>query len=109
MRDGVLQQVPYQDHPPRAEYRLTQKGRDFWHVVTAMRQWGDRWAAPAGPPLEVRHDSCGHVVEVLAVCSHCGARLGPQDLTAIAGRARPKEIRPRTRVAVATPRERSVD
>ena len=46
--NGVLKRVPYSDHPPRSEYRLTEKGRDLWHVVTAMRQWGDRWAAPAG-------------------------------------------------------------
>jgi DNA-binding HxlR family transcriptional regulator len=44
--NGVLKRVPYQDHPPRSEYRLTDKGRDLWHVVTAMRQWGE--------PLDVR-------------------------------------------------------
>ena len=53
--DGVLERVPYQDNPPRAKYRLTEKGRDLWHVLTAMRQWGDRWAAPDGPPLKMRH------------------------------------------------------
>src|SRR3974377_1938609 len=36
---GILKRVPYQDHPPRSEYRLTGKGRDLWHVVAAMRQW----------------------------------------------------------------------
>ncbi len=105
--NGVLEQVPYQDHPPRAEYKLTDKGRDLWQVVTAMRQWGDRWAAPAGPPLEVRHDSCGHVVEVLAVCSHCGGRLDPRDLTAIPGSGANQGDFARTRVAVASPQEPS--
>ena len=52
---GLLRRVPYQDHPPRCEYRLTGKGRDLWHVVTAMRQWGDRWAAPGGPSVETTH------------------------------------------------------
>jgi DNA-binding HxlR family transcriptional regulator len=82
---GVLDQVPYQDHPPRAEYQLTDKGRDLWHTLTAMRQWGDRWAAPDGPPLEVRHDRCGHVVDVVPTCSHCGARLDPRAITAVPG------------------------
>ena len=36
--NGVLERVPYQEHPPRSEYLLTEKGRDLWHVVTAMRQ-----------------------------------------------------------------------
>jgi DNA-binding HxlR family transcriptional regulator len=83
--NGVLKRVPYQDHPPRSEYRLTAKGRDLWHVMAAMRQWGDRWAAPNGPPLKIRHKGCGRIVEVLPVCSHCGERLDLHAFTAIAG------------------------
>ena len=48
---GVLKKVLYSEHPPRYEYRLTDKGRDLWPVLTAMRQWGDKYAAPDGPPL----------------------------------------------------------
>ena len=66
--------------PPRSEYQLTAKGRDLWHVLTAMRQWGDRWAAPAGPPLRVRHATCGRIVKAVAVCSHC---LEPLDLGSV--------------------------
>ena len=46
---GVLARVPYSEHPPRYDYRLTDKGRDLWPVLTAMRQWGDRYARPVGP------------------------------------------------------------
>src|SRR5664280_719114 len=56
---GVLVRVPYSEHPPRYDYRLTDKGRDLWPVLTTMRQWGDRYAAPSGPPLEVTHNACG--------------------------------------------------
>ncbi len=52
---GVLERVQYSHRPPRYEYRLTDKGRDLWPVLTAMRQWGDRYAAPDGPP--VTHDA----------------------------------------------------
>jgi DNA-binding HxlR family transcriptional regulator len=69
---GVLRKVPYQDHPPRHEYRLTERGHDLWPVLTAMREWGDRWAAPAGAPLEVVHDACGEVLGVVPICGHCG-------------------------------------
>ena len=54
VRHGVLERVPYQEHPPRYDYRLTPKGRDLWTVATAMRQWGDRWAA-RGPLVETVH------------------------------------------------------
>src|SRR5204863_3140415 len=79
--DGILERVPYQDNPPRANYRLTEQGRDLWHVLTAMRQWGDRWAAPKGPPLKMRHATCGRVVKAVATCSHCGEPLSLPSVT----------------------------
>jgi DNA-binding HxlR family transcriptional regulator len=83
--NGIFERVPYQDHPPRAEYRLTDKGRDLWQVVGAMRQWGDRWAAPEGPSLNIRHAACGQVVQAVSVCSHCGEALDVRSVTAEAG------------------------
>lgn len=82
---GVLDRVPYQERPPRFEYRLTDKGRDLWGVISAMREWGDRWAAPDGPPLRLRHLGCGHLVEVVTVCSECGEQIGPRDVRAEPG------------------------
>lgn len=82
---GVLKRVPYQEHPPRSEYRLTDKGRDLFHVITAMRQWGDRWAAPDGPPLKIRHAACGRIVKAVPVCSHCGEPLDARNVSAVPG------------------------
>jgi DNA-binding HxlR family transcriptional regulator len=83
--NGILKRVSYQDHPPRWEYRLTAKGRDLWHVVIAMRQWGDRWAAPGGPPLKIKHTACGRVVQAVAACSHCGEPLDVRGVSAVLG------------------------
>src|SRR3954471_17251509 len=82
---GVLERIPYEEHPPRSEYRLTEKGRDLFHVMTAMRQWGDRWTAPDGPPLKLRHKACGHVTKAVVVCSHCGEPLDARSVTAQRG------------------------
>ena len=82
---GILERKRYEDHPPRSDYQLTAKGRDLWHVLTAMRQWGDRWAAPDGPPLQVRHARCGHIAKAVPVCSHCGERLELRDVSAVPG------------------------
>ncbi len=82
---GVLERVQYSERPPRHEYRLTGKGRDLWHVVTAMRQWGDRWAAPDGPPVRLRHLGCGRITTVVPTCSHCGERLDVRDVRAVPG------------------------
>lgn len=40
---GVVERRFYSDNPPRAEYRLTQKGRDLGPVVAAMRDWGEAY------------------------------------------------------------------
>jgi DNA-binding HxlR family transcriptional regulator len=85
VEQGVLERVPYQDHPPRCEYRLTDKGRDLWPVVTAMRQWGDTWAAPEGPPVEIVHTACGHVSQAVLTCSRCGEPLDARGVRAEPG------------------------
>jgi DNA-binding HxlR family transcriptional regulator len=82
---GVLEKIPYSEHPPRYDYRLTEKGRDLWPVLTALRQWGDKYAAPDGPPLEIVHKECGHVAEGMLTCSSCGVPMGPRDVRAVAG------------------------
>src|SRR5688572_17895901 len=46
---GVLERRAYQEKPVRHAYVLTDKGRDLWPVLNAMRQWGDRHHAPDGP------------------------------------------------------------
>lgn len=50
--EGVLRKIPYQEHPVRHEYRLTQKGLDLHPVIMAVVAWGDRhYAGESGPPL----------------------------------------------------------
>lgn len=85
VEEGIMEKVPYQQRPLRHEYRLTEKGRDLWAVLVAMRQWGDRWAAPGGAPLEFIHRSCGHAADVVSTCGHCGEALGPGSLQAAPG------------------------
>ncbi len=86
----ILKRVAYSEHPPRSEYRLTAKGRD-------------RWAAPAGPPVETRHTACGHVVVAVPVCSHCVEPLDARAVTAVAGPGASEGGFERTRLAGATP------
>ncbi|WP_323845680.1 helix-turn-helix domain-containing protein [Microbulbifer magnicolonia] len=41
--NGVLARVNAGEHGTRYEYRLTDKGRDLFTVVVALRQWSERW------------------------------------------------------------------
>ena len=41
--NGVMSRVDVGEHGTRYEYRLTDKGRDLFAVVVALRQWSERW------------------------------------------------------------------
>lgn len=41
--NGVMTRVNVGEHGTRYEYRLTDKGRDLFAVVVALRQWSERW------------------------------------------------------------------
>lgn len=82
---GVMTKALYQEKPPRFEYLLTERGRDLWVVIAAMRQWGDKWAAPKGPPVVVEHVRCGHRAFVVPTCEHCREAIELEDLKARRG------------------------
>src|SRR5215472_2578183 len=85
---GVLERVRYQDRPPRFEYRLTEKGRDLYPVVVSLVRWGDRWmAGEAGPPVELIHRACGHVIMPVLACPDCAQPVTARDMRAQAGPA----------------------
>jgi DNA-binding HxlR family transcriptional regulator len=84
---GILERVRYQERPERFEYRLTEKGIDLWPVVVSLLAWGDRHAAPDGPPVILEHRGCGGRVNDRRICESCGALLGPRDVRATRGPA----------------------
>ena len=83
--EGILDRIPYSDRPVRYDYKLTAKGRDLWPVLTAMRQWGDRYAAPDGPPVRIVHKSCGKISQAVMTCSSCGERVSARDVRVVRG------------------------
>jgi DNA-binding HxlR family transcriptional regulator len=46
-KSGMVEPVLYNDHPPRAEYRLTAKGRAFVPVLVALKAYGEEWEPPS--------------------------------------------------------------
>jgi DNA-binding HxlR family transcriptional regulator len=51
---------------PRAEYCLTDKGRDLFPVLLALSQWGERWMPPPnGPVARVTDRQSGRPVTVV--------------------------------------------
>jgi DNA-binding HxlR family transcriptional regulator len=78
--EGVLRREPYKDEVrTRDRYRLTEKGLDLYPVLMALREWGDRYMAEDGPPVEVRHKGCGGAPTIELRCSKCGEEVGARD------------------------------
>jgi DNA-binding HxlR family transcriptional regulator len=70
---GVLERRDYQEpgQRKRFEYHLTKKGEDLYPVLTALRQWGDKYlVGPEGPSMVVTHKECGAQVHVKLMCDH---------------------------------------
>jgi len=92
VKHGILRRQRYQDHPPRFEYRLTDKGLDLYGVVVSIAGWGDRYMAGRnGPPVERVHRACGHVAALRLTCEHCGAPVTARDMQARAATTRIQE------------------
>ncbi len=76
---GVLRRETYSAHPPRHEYRLTEKGRDLWPVVVSMKLWGDKWLGHGVTPVEIIHKSCGRPVIPRMTCPDCSQPMAAHD------------------------------
>jgi DNA-binding HxlR family transcriptional regulator len=62
----------YSDHPPRADYALSERGRELGVVVGALAAWGSRHVHRQ---TELVHAECGHAVRIEYVCSRCAGRV----------------------------------
>ena len=76
---GIMRKELYQEHPPRYEYRLTEKGRDLVPILTSLLAWGDKWETDE-PPVRLIHTTCGNVMHSQAVCSACGEEINAFNL-----------------------------
>lgn len=77
----VLRKEEVGEHGSRHEYRLTDKGRDLFPVVIALRQWGDKWnPAPDQPPLDLRDRATGRLIRTMAVEDADGQPLTLRDV-----------------------------
>lgn len=63
-------------------YHLTEKGLDLKPVIVALTGWGDRWAAPDGPPIVYEHEGCGGRVRHELFCDRCEETPRPGEVTA---------------------------
>ncbi len=75
-REGIVVARPYQERPPRADYRLTADGRDLAGALRLLADWGTRRADHAEP---LRHPLCGTPLEARWYCPTCSVAVDEHD------------------------------
>ncbi len=73
-----------------ADYLLTEKGRDLAPALIALTEWGDRWSAPDGPPIDYHHSVCDAPVHSALVCEHCGTLADAGEVVGVPGPGMPQ-------------------
>src|SRR3954447_25837900 len=67
-KHGIVTRRLYSEHPPRAEYALTDRGIELRPVVRALGIWGARHL---GASWTFVHEACGTNVEIAYYCPAC--------------------------------------
>lgn len=89
---GLIRRTLYSDHPPRAEYALTDRGRELGMVVGALAAWGGRHVHRE---TQLVHAGCGHPVSVGYYCPDCKEGVRGADVAVTRVRARRGSPAPR--------------
>ena len=92
---GLLERRRYSQRPPRYEYILTEKGRDFRPVLIAMTAWGNRHFAPEGASLVLVDRKTGRTADPVLVDRRSRRPLNEDDFVFAAGPAASERARRR--------------
>ena len=93
--NGLIERRLYNERPPRYEYRLTAKGRDFFPVLVALLAWGNKHLTPEGISVQLADRRSGHLLEPVLVDGRTGASITPETVTLRPGPAASAQVRAR--------------
>jgi DNA-binding HxlR family transcriptional regulator len=89
VESGLLERRAYSEHPPRSEYVLTERGRDFRPVLWALLAWGNKHFAPEGPSVVVIDTETGEQADPVLVDRHTGKVMVEPAFRSVPGPAAP--------------------
>jgi DNA-binding HxlR family transcriptional regulator len=92
---GLLERRRYRERPPRDEYLLTRRGREFRPVLLAMMAWGNRHFAPEGATVQIVDVATGAVADPVLVDRSTGRPVDGPDFVLAPGPAAFEALRPR--------------
>jgi DNA-binding HxlR family transcriptional regulator len=82
---GLLERRRYNEHPPRYEYLLTERGRDFHPVLLALLAWGNRHFAPEGAAVQIVNKQTGSLIDPIIVDPATGEQLAGRSFSLVPG------------------------
>jgi DNA-binding HxlR family transcriptional regulator len=100
VESGLLERRRYSERPPRDEYFLTERGRDFRPVLWALVSWGNKHFSPDGHTLEIVDSVTGALADPLLIDRTSGRPLKAPEFRTVAGPAADERIRARHGVFV---------
>ncbi len=92
---GLLERRRYSERPPRDEYVLTARGRDFHPVLVALLAWGNKHFAPEGASVLLVDAKTGAAVEPILVDPATGRPIRKPDYAFAPGPAAGERTRRR--------------
>ena len=75
VNSGLLERRRYSERPPRDEYVLTERGRDFRPVLWALLAWGNKHFAPEGASVVIVDAETGALAEPILTDRRSGQPL----------------------------------
>src|SRR5437588_304335 len=90
---GLLERRRYSERPPRHEYVLTDRGRDFRPVLVALLAWGNKHFAPEGASVLLVDRLTGAPAEPIVVDRTTGRPITEADHAFGPGPAAPERTR----------------
>jgi len=95
VKSGLLERRLYNQRPPRYEYVLTEKGRDFRPVILALMAWGNRHFTPEGKAVLLIDTKTGKQADPVLTDRVSGKPMTDKDFALRAGPAAKARIRER--------------
>jgi DNA-binding HxlR family transcriptional regulator len=92
---GLLERHRYCERPPRDEYLLTARGRDFRTVLLALLAWGNKHFAPEGASVLLADSKTGTIADPVIVDRASGRPITETDYALVPGPAAGERTRRR--------------
>jgi DNA-binding HxlR family transcriptional regulator len=85
LKAGLLRRHRYSERPPRDEYLLTERGRDFRPVLLVLLAWGNRHFAPEGASVLLADAETGAIADPVLVDRASGRPVSEPPYRLVAG------------------------